>query len=75
MNRRESMTTQEINNTNDPQKNYRLGTVSKHILLEDFKQFHGANFCKFGLKKLFFVMDMSKSKRGLQCKLIFALFD
>ena len=30
MNRRDSMKTQDINNTNDPQKNYRLGTVSKN---------------------------------------------
>ena len=29
MNRRKSMTKQDINNTNDPQKKYRLGTVSK----------------------------------------------
>ena len=28
VNRRESMKTQGINNTNDPQKKYRLGTVS-----------------------------------------------
>ena len=28
---------------NDPQKKYRLGTVSKNILLEGFIQFHGAN--------------------------------
>ena len=31
------------NNTNDPQKKYRLGTVSKNILLEDLNRFHGAN--------------------------------
>ena len=29
MNRRESMTNRDINNTNDPQKKYRLATVSK----------------------------------------------
>ena len=29
MNRREAWQTQDINNTNDPQKKYRLGTVSK----------------------------------------------
>ena len=29
MNRRESIKTQDINNTNDPQKKYRLGTASK----------------------------------------------
>ena len=28
---------------NDPQKKYRLGTVSKTILLEGLNQFHGAN--------------------------------
>ena len=28
---------------NDPQKKYRLGTVSKNILLESLNQFHGAN--------------------------------
>ena len=38
MNRREIMI-----NTNDPQIKYRLGTVSKTILLEGLKQFHGAN--------------------------------
>ena len=44
-NRRKSMTnTNDINNTNDPQKKYRyrLGTVSKYILLEGLNRFHGA---------------------------------
>ena len=31
------------NNTNDPQKKYHLGTVSKNILLEGLNQFHSAN--------------------------------
>ena len=31
------------NNTNDPQKKYRLGTVSKNIWLEGLNQFHGAS--------------------------------
>ena len=35
--------TQNINNTNDPQKKYRLETVSKIILLEGLNRFHGAN--------------------------------
>ena len=35
--------TQAINNTNDPQKMYLLGRVSKNILLEGLNQFHGAN--------------------------------
>ena len=35
--------TQDINNTNDPQKKYGLGTVSKNILLEGLNLFHGAN--------------------------------
>ena len=43
MNRRESITKHDINNTNDPQKKYRLGTVSKNILLEGLNRFHGAN--------------------------------
>ena len=30
-------------NINDPQKKYRLGTVSKNILLEGSNKFHGAN--------------------------------
>ena len=30
-------------NTNDPQKKYRLGTVSKNILLEGLNQLHSAN--------------------------------
>ena len=33
--------TQDINNTNDPQKKNRLGTVSKKILLEGLNRFHG----------------------------------
>ena len=36
MNRRESMT----NNTNDPQKKYHVGTVSKNIFLEGISQLH-----------------------------------
>ena len=43
MNRHKSMTTQDINSTNDPQKKYPLGTVSKNILLEGLNRFHGAN--------------------------------
>ena len=35
--------TQDITNTNDPQKKYRLGTVSKTILLEGLNRFHSAN--------------------------------
>ena len=31
------------NNMNDLQKKYRLGTVSKNILLEGLNRFHGAN--------------------------------
>ena len=34
--------TQDINNTNDPQKKYRLGTVSKYFLLDYLNQFHRA---------------------------------
>ena len=46
MKRRESVTIRR-QNTNDPQKKYRLGTVSKNILLGGFNRFHGANliFC------------------------------
>ena len=43
MNRRESMTNTRHNNKNDLQKKYRLGTVSKNILLESINQFHCAN--------------------------------
>ena len=32
-----------MNDTNEPQKEYRLGTVSKNILLEGLNQFHRAN--------------------------------
>ena len=42
MNRRESMTKTRHKNTNDPQKKYCLGMVSKNILLEGLNQFHGA---------------------------------
>ena len=35
--------TQDINNTNDPQKKCCLGTVGKNILLEGLNRFHGAN--------------------------------
>ena len=42
-NRRESMTNTRHKNTNDPQKKYHLGTVSKIILLEGLNFFNGAN--------------------------------
>ena len=35
--------TQNISNTNDPQKKYRLGTVSKSILLEGLNQFNSTS--------------------------------
>ena len=43
MNRLKSKKNTRHKNTNDPQKKYRLGTVSKNILLEGLKRFHGAN--------------------------------
>ena len=44
MNRRESMRNTRHKNTNDPQKKYRLGTVSKNILLGGLNQFqHSEN--------------------------------
>ena len=49
MNRRESMTNKDRNNTNDPQKKYRLGTVSKFILLEGLNQFYGTNLANLAL--------------------------
>ena len=33
---------EDINKINDPQKKYRLGTVSKNILLEGLNRFHDA---------------------------------
>ena len=38
----ESITKQDRNNKNDPQKKHRLRTVSKNILLEGLNQFNGA---------------------------------
>ena len=38
----ESITKQDRNNINDPQKNHRFGTVSKNILLEGINRFNGA---------------------------------
>ena len=38
----ESITKQDRNNINDPQKKHLLGTVSKNILLEGIKRFNGA---------------------------------
>ena len=38
----ENITKQDRNNTNDPQKKDRLGTVGKNILLEGLIQFNGA---------------------------------
>ena len=38
----ESITKQDRNNINDPQKKHRLGTVSKNILLEGLSRFNGA---------------------------------
>ena len=35
--------TRQNKNINDPQKKYRLGTVSKNILLEGLNRFNGAN--------------------------------
>ena len=43
MNRREGMAKQDIDCTNDPQKKYRLGTVSNIFFLEVLNRFHGAN--------------------------------
>ena len=36
--------TQDIDNTNDPQKKYRLRTVGKNILLKGLNQFHCVSF-------------------------------
>ena len=38
----ESITKQDRNNINDPQKKHRLGTVSKNILLDGLNRFNGA---------------------------------
>ena len=38
----ESITKQDRNNINDPQKKHRLGTVNKNILLEGLNRFNGA---------------------------------
>ena len=38
----ESITKQDRNNINDPQKKHRLGTVSKNILLEGLNRFNSA---------------------------------
>ena len=43
MNRRESMRNAKHKNTNDPQKQNLLGSVSKNILLEGLNKFHGAS--------------------------------
>ena len=43
MNRRESMRNTRHKNSNDSQKKYRFGTVSKIILLEGLNQFNGNN--------------------------------
>ena len=43
MNRRQSTINTGHKNTNDPQKKYHLGRVSKNILMEGLNQFHGAN--------------------------------
>ena len=38
----ESITKQDRNNINDPQKKHRIGTVSENILLQGFNWFNGA---------------------------------
>ena len=38
----ESITKQDRNNINDPQKKYRIGKVSKNILMEGLNRFNGA---------------------------------
>ena len=46
----ESITKQNRNNTKDPQKKYRLGTVSKNILLEGLSRFNGAPLVQMWIK-------------------------
>ena len=43
MNRSESMRNTTHKTQNDPQKEYRLGIVSKNILLEGLSRFYSAN--------------------------------
>ena len=55
MTRRESMKTQDINNTKDPQKKYRLGMVSKNVLLEGLNTFKSTDMCSMeetGLERI-----------------------
>ena len=42
-NRTQKHVTQDRNNMNDPQKKYRLGTVTKNILLKCLNWIHGSN--------------------------------
>ena len=48
----ESITKQDRNNINDPQKEHRLGTVNKNVLLEGINRFNGAPFMEFEPNKL-----------------------
>ena len=54
MNRRESIRNTRHKNTNDPQKKYRLGTVSKNISLEGLNRFHGPTS---SLVQIFFITN------------------
>ena len=67
------MTNTIINNTNDPQKKYHLGTVRKNILLEDLNQFYGANLAlnsdvdtdTFGIKTQEITTHMTAKRSAL----------
>ena len=42
---------QHINNMNDPQMKYRLGTISKNILLDGLNRFHGKSAIRTKINK------------------------
>ena len=66
MRKHEKHKTQE--NTNDPQKKYRLRIVSKNILQEGFNRFHGANLTlssDVDGKSYFMVYYINRQKNAL----------
>ena len=79
MNRRKSMRNTRHKNTNNPQKKYRLGLVSKNISLEGLNRFHSANLTlildvdqdtkMFGLHEIPLAYQCIISKKGDKAKI------
>ena len=61
----ESITKQDRNNINDPQKKHHLGTVSKSILLEGLNRFNGAPTSSLVKMWIQLWIKIEKNRNGL----------